>query len=461
MLAPMRLVAVSIVKNEADIIEPFVRHTRAWVDHHLVFDHDSSDGTREILGALQAEGLPLTLFTDQALGNLQQARSNRLTARAAREHGADWVLPLDADEILTGPGRAALEQALAGHAADRPATLPLLNYFPTEQDDAAEENPIRRLQTCQAFPPRTRKIMVPRALALDPGVLAGKGSHAMYRGDRALPDQPLPTGFHLSHLALRSPPHQLLRVVLAELQKLSRGKAHAGLDVHYRLGFQLLSENPELFFETVRQPAASGRHLPIPYLGGPSRHTPPSVGWNRVARALLAFLEKLAVSHGQLVDAGGPGPSDTATAEATLRELGPDDFRPATHAGRPDAFSGFAAVSGWGEPEGPVPDAFLPRFHWAYAPATELSIRADRPRAARLIAEALSYWDDQAVTATLNGVPLFEHAFSRVNQKELLQAPLALQAGDNRLVLHYRKHVTSEVDPRQLAVIFLSLRITD
>ncbi len=461
MLAPMRLVAVSIVKNEADIIEPFVRHTRAWVDHHLVFDHDSSDGTREILGALQAEGLPLTLFTDEALGNLQQARSNRLTTLAARDHGADWILPLDADEILTGPGRPTLEKVLAAHASDRPATLPLLNYFPTEQDNAAEENPILRLQTCQAFPPRTRKIMVPRTLALDASVLAGKGSHALYRGDHALPDQPLPTGFHLSHLALRSPPHQLLRVVLAELQKLSRGRAHEGLDVHYRLGFQLLSEDPELFFATVRQPASSGRHLPIPYLGGPSRHTPPSVGWNRVARAMLAFLEKLAVSHGQLLDAAAPGPSDTVTAEATLRELGPGDFRPPTHAGRADAFSGFEARSGWGEAEGPVPDAFLPRFHWAYAPVTELVVRSDRARPARFIAEALSYWDDQAITATLNGVPLFEHRFARVNQKELIQAPLALQAGDNRLVLHYRKHVTSEVDPRRLAVIFLSLRIVD
>ena len=64
-------------------------------------------------------------------------------------------------------------------------------------------------------------------------------------------------------------------------------------------------------------------------------------------------------------------------------------------------------------------------------------------------------------TATLNGVPLFEHRFARVNQKELIQAPLALQAGENRLALHYRKHVTSEVDPRRLAVIFLSLRIVD
>src|SRR5437868_13045546 len=99
----MKLVAVSIVKNEADVIEPFVRHARAWTDHHLVFDHDSTDGTREILGRLIAEGLPLTVFTDTALGNLQQARSNHLTRIAAREFAADWVLPLDADEFISGP----------------------------------------------------------------------------------------------------------------------------------------------------------------------------------------------------------------------------------------------------------------------------------------------------------------------------------------------------------------------
>src|SRR5882724_5337441 len=111
----MRLVAVSIVKNEADIIEPFVRHTLAWVDHHLVFDHDSTDGTREILGALQREGLPVTLYTDDALGNLQQARSNFLTRLAAQQYSADWIMPLDADEILAGPGgRATLERILAG-----------------------------------------------------------------------------------------------------------------------------------------------------------------------------------------------------------------------------------------------------------------------------------------------------------------------------------------------------------
>src|SRR5688572_6009541 len=237
----MRLVAVSIVKNEADIIEAFVRHTLAWVDHHLVFDHDSTDGTREILQALRAEGLPIELFTDDALGNLQQARSNHLTRRAATRLAADWVLPLDADEIFTGPGRTELEHQLASLQAGQPASLPLLNYYPTAEDDPAEPNPVLRLRHCQQAPSTTRKVVIPRALALDPAIVAGKGSHTLYRNDAPLPDQPLPPLFHLSHLALRSAEHQALRVVLAELQKLSRGQAHAGLDLHYRLGFQLLA----------------------------------------------------------------------------------------------------------------------------------------------------------------------------------------------------------------------------
>ncbi|MCW5550224.1 MAG: glycosyltransferase family 2 protein, partial [Opitutaceae bacterium] len=124
----MRLVAVSVVKNEADIIEPFVRHTSAWVDHHLVFDHDSTDGTREILQAMQTEGLPLALFRDDAPGHLQQHRSNYLTRLAAHSHGADWVLPLDADEILVGPDRATLEQALHLAGSGSAASLPLLDY---------------------------------------------------------------------------------------------------------------------------------------------------------------------------------------------------------------------------------------------------------------------------------------------------------------------------------------------
>ncbi len=466
----MRLVAVSIVKNEADIIEPFVRHTLAWVDHHLVFDHDSTDGTREILAALQREGLPITLYTDDDLGNLQQARSNFLTRRAAQSFAADWILPLDADEILTGPSRAALGKILTGLAPDRPASLPLLNYFPTTEDDASIGNPVLRLRHCESTPPRTKKIMVPRSLALDGNVSAGKGSHALQRGTDVLPDQSLPDGYHLAHLALRSPQHQVLRVVLAELQKLSRGQAHAGLDVHYRLGFQLLAENPDLFFATVCPPVASLRLQPIAYQGAALRYhasvqDQPSqglglTGWNRVARALLPYLEKLATSHGRLLDAAASTAAATPAPAATIHVINLADILPPAKTSGP-AFSGFVAQEGWGQPEGPVPAAFLPLFHWGYAPATRLLIKSDTPRQARLVADALTYSEGQTVVIELNGSPVLRYAFTRTNQKEQLTAPLQLRTGDNHLVFHYSQALVTDHDARKLAAIFLSLRILD
>lgn len=457
----MRLVAVSIVKNEADIIEAFVRHTLAWVDHQLIFDHDSTDGTRQILGALKAEGLPISLFTDDALGNLQQFRSNYLTRLAAADYGASWVLPLDADEILSGKNRAGLEATLADFDPTRPASLLLLNYYPTKADDASVENPVLRLRHCQTSPSRTKKIMVPHALALDPEVMAGKGSHALYRNHHPLSDQPLPADYHLCHLALRSPQHQALRVVLAELQKLSRGKAHAGLDLHYRLGFQLLAENPDLFFATVCPAPTSLQLKPIQYRGGAISSHPGSSGWNRVTRALLPFLEKLAVNHGRLTDAGIDQVPSTTESEGKIRELRVAEISKSPADDPAPNFSGFTAHSGWGPPEGPVPEAFLPPFHWGYAPATDLLIQSDRDRSVRLLADALTYSEGQSIHVELNGSPVLQHVFARTNQKDTLSAGLSLQRGENRLVFHYGRHLTTEYDSRKLAVIYLSLRISE
>jgi hypothetical protein len=458
-LRAMRLVAVSVVKNEADIIEAFVRHTRAWTDHHLVFDHDSSDGTREILRALQAEGLPLTLFSDDQLGNLQQARSNHLTRLALDRFAADWICPLDADEFVSGPSRPALEQALQQCGPDQAVTLPLLDYCTTDQDDPTETNPAMRLRYSRPHLSPTRKIFVPRQLAADPAVLAGKGSHALYRHNEALPGSPLPEGWHLAHLALRSPQHQALRVMLAELQKLSRGHAAAGLDVHYRLGYQLLAEDPALFFKTLSPPVSSLRLRPIAYAGGALRYTSPQA-WSRVARAMLPYLEQLARSHGTLLDAVGVAAVGASSTESRITEIEPAEPSPTTGSGRSEPFAGFTAVSGWGLPEGPVPEAFLPPFHWGYAPTTILAVESKAQGRGQLVAELLTYSDHQTIEVVLNDTSLHLLEFSRTNQREHLIVTLPLLAGHNRLHLNYSRALHSEHDPRALAAIYLRLRVT-
>ena len=452
----MRLVAVSIVKNEADIIEVFVRHTASWVDHHLIFDHNSTDGTRQILEALQRESLAVTLYTDGSWANLQQKRSNHLTRLAAQEFGADWVMLLDADEIIVGPDPQDLKSRLTSVKADTPLSLRLRDYYPSESDNATEINPVQRLRYCQKVLSQTKKLIIPRSLALDDEVMAVKGSHALHRGEQLLAYQALPEEFHLAHLALRSPQHKVLRVVNAELHRLSNGRASEGLDTHYRLGYQLLAENPDMFFATLCPPSSQLHLCPIAYHGDSLRYSQQSAGWNRLPQALLPFLEHLAINHGKLID----GESNSNESDPQIREISSSTTPLPDKVDASKRFDGFTPISGWGPPEGPVPEAFLPSFHWGHFPHSQLRIDAATDQVVNLHVEALTYVENQSITVLLNELEIGALLFTRVNQKETLSLSLTLPKGSHTLTLKYSSSLITDYDKRQLAVLFLSLRIS-
>jgi len=89
-----------MIKNDGDIVEAFVRHHAMLFDHLVVLDHSSTDNTPAILRALQQEGLPLTVMRDESLSFQQGLRTTELARAAFARLGADFVFPLDADELL-------------------------------------------------------------------------------------------------------------------------------------------------------------------------------------------------------------------------------------------------------------------------------------------------------------------------------------------------------------------------
>lgn len=137
------LAAVSMWKDEADIGPTVIRHLLAeGVDHIIVADNLSSDGTTEHLCDFIAKGAPLTRVEDPDPGYRQAEKMTRL-AHMAGEMGADWVIPFDADELWYSPhGRLAdvLETAV-----DPVQWVEGFYHVPHPDDDASEADPVRRM----------------------------------------------------------------------------------------------------------------------------------------------------------------------------------------------------------------------------------------------------------------------------------------------------------------------------
>jgi hypothetical protein len=106
----MKLVQTLVVRDEADIVDAQIAyHLNAGVDFVLATDHDSHDGTIEILESYVRQG-HLRLFREQ--GEMREsAWRTRMARLAATEYGADWIINTDADEFWM-PRRGTLKESL-------------------------------------------------------------------------------------------------------------------------------------------------------------------------------------------------------------------------------------------------------------------------------------------------------------------------------------------------------------
>ena len=201
----MRLVAFSTVRNEADVVELFVRYHAPLLDRHLVVCHLSQDASADIVRRVRDEGLPVELREiSDAVFRQSVVATALMKELAAQEPGA-WVLPLDADEFIVG---GDLRAVLEGLPRDRPATLPWRTYVPTPSDDETEPHLLRRVRKRRdPEVPQQHKVLVSSELALARGIKLSIGAHKLLRGRNDELIDPVPAGpLALAHFPVRSDP---------------------------------------------------------------------------------------------------------------------------------------------------------------------------------------------------------------------------------------------------------------
>ena len=114
----MKLVMLLWVRDEADIVAQNIRfHFDQGIDHVIVTDNLSKDGTRDILSDLSST-YPMTIYHDPGRDHSQWRWMTRMAFTAREEIGADWILPNDADEFWWG-NSITLKTSIRRDALDR------------------------------------------------------------------------------------------------------------------------------------------------------------------------------------------------------------------------------------------------------------------------------------------------------------------------------------------------------
>lgn len=179
-----------MVNNESEIIESFVRYNYNFVDEMVVIDNGCTDNTVKILRKLIAEGFNIIVYDESLEAYNQYRLDNKYLNKVIDEIKPDLILPLDADEFLTGEDNPRI--ILENLPLDSIYYVTWRWYVMTKKDEQSEAFIPKRLQYCLTQPawnysdgtPVTKAI-IPAVYYKRMGLTLSMGHHTVFGNDKA------------------------------------------------------------------------------------------------------------------------------------------------------------------------------------------------------------------------------------------------------------------------------------
>lgn len=213
-----------MVKNEQDIIEPFIRHNSQYVDFMIIVDNASVDLTRPIALDCARELKTIILADSEEFAYNQAERMTRLLHYCQSAFFADFVLLLDADEFISAPDRHAFERSLRTIPRDGVGIIPWRTFVitPNEMDRQAEDPPSSLHYRRTTELPQYGKAVLRLGGAYRPDLHIGQGNHSV----RAASGAAVPTtrleDIQLMHFPVRSREQLVCKSVVGWMAYLAR-----------------------------------------------------------------------------------------------------------------------------------------------------------------------------------------------------------------------------------------------
>lgn len=236
-----KIIAISLVKNEVDIIEAFVRHTLHFVDEVFVSDNGSIDGTRETLQKLVQAKLPIRVFVDD---HFEYDQSDKMTAlyRLSLRSDPDFVLPLDADEFIQAQSRSALRESFKKIPSAAVGQCSWKNHVLSD---------VNELQISKRFALRSKhssyfKVVIKAPGSKDDDAVIEQGNHALRRSGKSAA-QVLLEDCSIAHFPIRSKQQLSKKVVIGWLANVAHFGANPKMNgFHWKDLYEKVLSGEEL-----------------------------------------------------------------------------------------------------------------------------------------------------------------------------------------------------------------------
>jgi len=225
----MSNVAISLVKNEMEILPDFAGHILAMFDQWICIDHNSTDGTLEYLSALAQDNSNVCCVRYVTKGYFQAEVMTCVTRSHRWCRNADWVFMLDADEFLPFASKTEFTEALAKHKNNSVIRMQWMNLAPETYDDGSVNG------KNYYFPKNTashsKVAFQPKLLPLRDFTIA-QGNHDIEIGRRSAPLL-AQQAFPMYHIPLRSFNQLREKLVVGLAAYEARDQKQSDLGIHW------------------------------------------------------------------------------------------------------------------------------------------------------------------------------------------------------------------------------------
>ncbi len=205
--------------EEEDILETFIRHNLNYLDFLVLADNGSTDNSRKIINKLIREGLSLCVISESRLAHNQDYRITNLYRRVATSLFPEFIVPIDADELIQSPSKESFINSLQNIPKNGIGLYPWKTYIPepTNTSHLLSNFKYRRKKEN----PQYFKIILRTSGSVNYQLKINQGSHGVTNKNGEIPSVEL-SDICLAHFPIRSINQLFKRILLGWLGVLER-----------------------------------------------------------------------------------------------------------------------------------------------------------------------------------------------------------------------------------------------